>query len=176
MSHSFSEAKYYKNNKTKVAVLFFLSFLSLTLFSCGGKKILDEEREFAGNTWNRFSPEVFEATVNNIQDYYNIDLTVSVDTALFRYNSLPLTVNIYSPNGEHRMFYSEVTLKENGRWKGEADDSLRTVGTHVRTFFSFNGKGSHRIEIGQATSQYDLEGVHSIEMDIYKVKLDYGDL
>ena len=146
------------------------------LVSCGGKSAIDEERDFSGDIWNRFTPEVFEVAVNNIDDYYNIDLTVAVDTAAFRYSSLPLTVNIYSPNGEHRMFYSEVPLKENDRWKGEVDDGYRTVGTHIRTFFCFNGKGQHRIEIGQATSQYDLEGIHSIELDVYKVKLDYGDL
>ena len=152
-----------------------LSLLPLTLASCN-KNILDEEREFGGDTWNRFTPEVFETQVNNVEAYYNIDLTVSIDTTVFRYTSLPLTVNIYSPNGEHRMFYSEVPLKENGRWKGETDDGRRKASTHIRTFFSFNGKGEHRIEIGQATSQYDLEGIHSIELEIYKIKLDYGDL
>ena len=152
-----------------------MSLLPLTLASCN-KNILDEEREFGGDTWNRFTPEVFETQVNNVEAYYNIDLTVSIDTTVFRYTSLPLTVNIYSPNGEHRMFYSEVPLKENGRWKGETDDGRRKASTHIRTFFSFNGKGEHRIEIGQATSQYDLEGIHSIELEIYKIKLDYGDL
>ena len=157
--------------------LFFLfpfSFLLLT--SCGNKNIVDESREFNSNVWNRFSPEVFEASISNTEAYYNIDLTASIDTAVFRYTSLPLTVNLYSPTGERRMFYSEVTFKENGRWKGETVDGMRTVTTHIRTFFSFNGKGEHRIEIGQATSQYDLEGIHSIDLDIYKVKLDYGEL
>lgn len=158
------------------SLLTILTFSFLLLASCGSKNILDEERTFGSNTWNRFKPEVFETTVSNTEAYYNIDLTVSVDTEAFRYTSLPLTVNIYNPEGEHRMFYSEITLKENDRWKGEFDDGLRTVSTHIRTFFSFNTKGKHRIEIGQATSQYDLEGIHSIEMDIYKVKLDYGDL
>lgn len=32
------------------------------------------------------------------------------------------------------------------------------------------------MEVGQATSQYDLEGVHSMGLNIYKVDLDYGDL
>lgn len=165
----------HKKGKNRIIALLLLSFLSLNLASCS-KNIIDEEREFGGDTWNRFKPEVFETHVSNIDAYYNIDLSVSIDTTVFRYTSLPLTVNIYSPNGEHRMFYSEVPLKENGRWKGEIDDGRRKASTHIRTFFSFNGKGEHRIEIGQATSQYDLEGIHSIELEIYKIKLDYGDL
>lgn len=153
-----------------------LLFPVLLLVSCGGKTIVDDEREFENNVWNRFTPEKFEAGISNTDAYYNIDLTVKIDTAVFRYSSLPLTVNIYSPNGEHRMFYAEVAFRENDRWKGEVQDGQRSVTTHIRTFFSFNSKGDHRIEIGQATSQYDLEGIHSIELDIYKVKLDYGDL
>lgn len=165
-----------KGGRVLRSPFFLVPLLFAVLTSCGGRSIVNEEREFGGDIWNCFTPEVFEAAVSNTGNYYNLDLTVSVDTAVFRYESLPLTVNIYSPNGEHRMFYSEVPLKENGRWKGEAERGLRTVGTHMRTFFSFNGKGTHRIEIGQATSQYDLEGIHSIKLDVYKVKLDYGDL
>jgi len=152
-------------------------FICLILFSCGkNKSIVEEEREFAGHIWNRFTPEKYEFDVNDIEKYYNIDLTISVDTALFRYNSLPLTVNLFSPTSEHRMFYAEIPLKENGRWKGELDGAQRTATTHIRTFFSFNSKGTHNLEIGQATSQYDLEGIQSMDLNIYTVKLDYGDL
>ncbi len=151
--------------------------ICLTLLSCGkNKSIVEEKREFVGHVWNRFSPEKYEFDVNNIEKYYNIDLTISVDTTLFRYNSLPLTVNLYSPTSEHRMFYAEIPLKENGRWKGEMDEGQRKVTTHIRTFFSFNSKGTHNMEIGQATSQYDLEGIQSMDLNIYTVKLDYGDL
>lgn len=143
--------------------------------SCGKKNIIDEERSFAG-VWNRFTPEVFEVEVTNTEDYYNIDFTATVDTVLFRYSTLPLTVNLYSPNGERRTFYTAVLLKENGRWKGEAKGGMREVTTQVRTFFSFNSKGTHRLEIAQATSQYDLEGIDSFRLTIENTKVDYKDL
>ena len=98
----------------------------------------------------------------------------SVDTALYRYESLPLTVNIYSPAGEHRMFYAEIPLKENGRWRGEMEDGYMRVRHRIRSYFSFNNAGTHRIDIGQATSQYDLEGVHSVGVHIDRTKLDYN--
>lgn len=151
--------------------------LSLLLLSaCGKKSLVDDNRTFDGNRWNRFTPEVFMVDVKNTEDFYNIDLTVSIDTNLYRYEAVPVTVNLYSPNSERRMFYAEVPLKLNGRWRGEVVDGNRTVTHHIRTFFSFNSKGEHRMEVGQATSQYDLEGIHSLQLRIYKVELDYGDL
>ena len=148
----------------------------LLLGGCGKKNVIDEERTFDKGVWNHFTPEVFEVTVNNTEDYYNIDMTATVDTALFRYNILPLTVNIYSPNGERRMFYASIPTKENGRWKGEKKGDRREITSRVRTFFSFNSTGTHRVEIAQATSQYDLEGINSFRLTIENTELDYGDL
>ena len=154
-----------------------LPLLALLLFAaCGSKTVIDDERTFSGDVWNRFTPEVFNLDVTNIEDYYNIDLTVSIDTAVYRYDAVPVTINLYSPNSERRMFYAEVPLKHNGRWRGEVVDGRRQASHHIRTFFSFNTTGEHRMEVGQATSQYNLEGIHSLELNIYKVELDYGDL
>ena len=154
-----------------------IAVLGVLLFcSCGKKNIIDEERTFGKGVWNHFSPEVFEVNVSNIEDYYNIDMTATVDTSVFRYQILPLTVNIYSPNGERRMFYASIPTKENGRWKGEIKDGKRVITSRVRTFFSFNSTGTHRIEIAQATSQYDLEGIDSFRLTIENTEIDYGDL
>ena len=155
--------------------LLFAIFGTLLLCSCG-KSTFDEQRTFDRNIWNRFTPEVFDVNITNPEDYYNVNLTVAFDTAVFRYNNLPLTVNLYTPNGERRMFYSGVAFKENGRWKGEMQDGYRVVNQRIRSYFSFNGKGHHRMEVGQATSQYDLEGVHSITLTIEQAPLDYGNL
>ena len=153
-----------------------LTLAVLLCMGCGSKNIIDEERTFANDVWNRFTPEGFEVSVNNTDDYYNIDVTVAADTMAFRYSLLPITVNIYSPSGERRMFYASVPLKENGRWKGEIVGDRRQVTSRIRTLFSFNAKGDHRIEIGQATSQYNLEGIGSLRLTIENTKIDYKDL
>ena len=48
--------------------------------------------------------------------------------------------------------------------------------SRIRTLFSFNAKGEYRVEIGQATSQYDLEGVSSLRLTVENTKIDYKDL
>ena len=151
----------------------------LLLASCGGKRVLvDETREFDRAVWQRFSPESFEISVDNPDDYYSIDMEVVVDSALMRNGQLPLTVNLYSPDGERRMFYAYINLTENGRWKGQAlpgrsKEGLRVVRQNIRPFFTFNSKGSYRMEVGQATSQYELEGLYSLRLDIERTEIDY---
>lgn len=153
------------------SLIILLSFLLLT--ACGNKEILNEERNFGGEIWNRFTPEVFTVDIDNIDDYYNIDLTLAIDTNHYNEDIFPMTVNLYSPNGERRMFYYDMTLKKNGRWRGEQNGKTRVVTERIRSFFSFNTEGEHRIEIGQATSKYDLLGPVSLTTYIERTKLDY---
>lgn len=162
---------------------FFLGFsLLILLTACGGKKVLlDEERHFENNVWQRFSPESFEFNVDNADNFYRIDFEVVVDSALMRKPQLPLTVNLYSPNGERRMFYAYINLKENGRWKGKMlkgreKQGLRVMRQNIKPFFTFNSTGTYRMEIGQATSQYDLEGAYSLRLDIERTEVDYKSL
>lgn len=159
--------------------LFFALLATILLFSCGGENVLvDETRTLDNAVWQRFSPESFDINVNNPDNYYRIDFEVVVDSALMRNDQLPLTVNLYSPDGERRMFYTYINLKEHGRWKGQSlegrdKEGLRVIRQNIRPFFTFNNKGTYRMEIGQATSQYDLEGFHSFRLSIERTDIDY---
>lgn len=151
-----------------------LLFAVFMLTACNNKKILlDEERTFANDVWNRFTPEVFEVNIDNPDDYYHVTFEVEVDTALMRGDGFPMLVKLYSPGGERRTFRSGLTLRQNGRWKGENSGAYRLVGDRVKAFFSFNAKGTHRMEVSQATSQYDMEGVHMLRVVVERAKLDY---
>lgn len=148
----------------------------LMLASCGQKSVLDEQHTFANGVWNHFTPESYNVDITNTDNYYDINVNVAIDTTIYRYDNLPLTVNIYSPNGEHRMFYADIPFKHQGRWRGQVVDGQRTFNQRIRSYFSFNTKGTHRIDIAQATSQYDLEGVRMFGVQIVKAKLDYDKL
>ena len=159
--------------KIKAFVLSLLCFLLLLLTSCHSKTVTDEEHTFDRNLWNRFTPETFDITVNNIENYYNIDLTAAVDTTVFRYGELPVMLLLKAPGGEERQFYGTVLLKDKGRWRGEMQDGYRVASGRIRSYFSFNAKGFHHLEVNQATSQYDLEGIHAITLSVTKAKVDY---
>lgn len=162
-----------------------LSFIPLLflllLTSCSNNVLVDDTRVFDRQVWQRFTPESFDVTVDNPDDYYRIDFEVVVDSALMRNDDFPMTVNLYSPDGERRMFYTYITLKENGRWKGESKKEsnpkgMRVLRQTIRPYFNFNSKGTYRIEIGQATSQYELEGVESMRLIIEKNEIDLNEL
>ena len=159
--------------KSKTLLLVTLSLL--TLFSaCGRKSLLHEERQFDRNVWNRFTPEVFDIHVTNVENYYNLDFTVAVDTTVYRYDRVPLMLILNGPDGERRQFHGVVLLKDKERWRGEIVDGYRVANGRIRSYFSFNRKGDYRLEVSQETSQYDLEGIHSLTADVTKAKLDYN--
>lgn len=157
--------------------LFLMACLtSLIIVSCSHNTVLDEGREFYRNVWNRFTPEAFTVNIGNAENYYNIDVTVAVDTLHYRYREVPLAITLTSPDGEQRRFTTAVQLQDKGRWRGEMQDGYRVATARVRSYFSFNRKGEHRMEVGQLTSQYDLEGIHGIHVCIEKAKIDYSHL
>lgn len=151
-----------------------LLLLGLLVSSCSSKNnvLIDEQRTFSNNVWNRVTPEAFEIDVENENDYFNIDLTVSVDTAVYRYADFPFNLDIYTPDGTHRHLTPQVGVKANGRWKGEPEGGYRTVTKRVQNYFYFNTPGKHRIEVQQATSQYNLEGIHAFKIHIEKAEMD----
>ena len=163
--------------KTSLPLLLGLLFC----IACGNSTLVDETRTFDGESWNRFKPETFEISVDNADDYYRIDFEAVVDTALMRNPQLPLTVNIYSPDGTRRMFYAHINMVENGRWKGTVTpgrdrNGLRTLTQNIRPFFTFNTKGDYRMEIAQGTSQYDLDGIRSFRLLIERTEVDFSAL
>ena len=155
---------------TPLSLLLFLILLT----SCGNKHVIDEEHTFDRNVWNRFSPERFEFNIQNIEDYYHIDVTVAIDTTVYRYHEFPCAITLVTPGGEERSFRTSIALNDKGRWRGEMQDDYRVVTGRVRSYFSFNSKGVQHMDILQNTSQYNLEGIHSIGLNIYKGKIDYS--
>ena len=138
---------------------YLLPLTLLLLVACSGKDIADTEHLMKGDRWNRFTPELFDFNVSNIDNYYNIDLTAAIDTSLFRYSELPVMLILKSPGGEERQFYGAIVFKDKDRWRGEMADGYRVATGRIRSYFSFNHKGSHTLDVSQTTSQYDLEGV-----------------
>ena len=134
---------------------------------------LNEERTFANNVWNSQTPEIFEIDITDSNAYYSIEFTVAVDTTVYRYESFPFYVNIYTPDGAHRHLSPEFPIKQYGRWKGEMRNGYRVISKRLYDFFPFSKTGKQRFEVKQATSQFNLEGIHSFAINIQKADLDF---
>ena len=134
---------------------------------------LAEERTFPNNVWNSKKSEVFNINVKDSNAFYTITYTVALDTAIYRYETFPFYTDIYTPDGTHRHLTPEFQVKQYGRWKGEDRDGYRVITKQLFEYFSFNKAGKQRIEVKQATSQYNLEGVHAFSIKIQKANLDF---
>ena len=156
----------------KHSPLLSLLLASFLFASCGTRVVLDEERTFS-STWHRFTPQEFEVDIPDADLYFHVDYTVTVDTSIYRYDRLPLVVDIHSADGTHRHLTPVVMLKENGRWKGQQDGPNRVVSARVHNYFTFNQKGVYSYQVKQGTSQYDLEGVRAFHVRIEEAQLDY---
>lgn len=164
-----------KHHITPIAAIMAIMTTAL-LAACTPKRIADEVREFDHDVWNRFTPELFDIKVDNNEDLFNIDFEVKVDTALFRYDYMPFVVELDSPEREHRQIFTGVELKTSGRWRGEAEGAYRVVQGRIRSLFSFNHKGVHKLSVKQDTPQYDLEGIHSFRVIVERTEIDYSAL
>lgn len=165
---------------------FFFFAFSLLLLSCGGNSnssqggdaaantpgTLTGSRTFDNNVWNSQQPEVFTIDITAPDDYYSFDLSVDIDTAVYRYQNVPFYIDIYTPDGAHRHLTPEMRIKQYDRWKGEMRDGYRHITQRIYEYFPFSKAGKQRIEVRQATSQFDLEGIHAIDISIQKADLD----
>lgn len=153
-----------------------LILLALLLGACQNKSILDETRTFANSNWQRFEPETFEANINNIDDCYDLYVDAVIDTATYRDKTLPIIMSIFAPNGERRTIVGTIqVVNKNGTFMGTVDGGQVTCTQKIRDYLYFNNAGSHKFEISQRTSHYDLRGVRSMTFRIVKSDLKLPD-
>ena len=156
--------------------LFALAAVALLLCAgCGRKPLLDESRTFANDTWMRFEPEQFKVDVANTDDCFNFEVFVTVDTARYRESSIPLMLEVESPDHEKRTLFSPPSLRNyNGNCLGTFTDEGYLVGHQtVRDYYFFNTKGEHTLSLGQRTSKYEIKGIKELRLTIRKAELEY---
>lgn len=144
---------------------------TLTLFSGCKKTLFTETHDFHNNTWTRFETDTFEIPVANVDDCYDIYFELLVDSSRVHETSIPIAVNLYSPNSEHRMFRTFFNVYSNGHVNGESEGEYIRISQRVREYFFFNVKGTHRMEVAQCTNKYEVNGIHSITVKVVKSKL-----
>lgn len=150
----------------------------MLLTSCG-RTIFHETHKIENETWyrldqgeNAVASQVFTFDVHNIEDCYNIDAIVKVDTTRYTANQIPLVVNFDNDNGEQRMFYSMISLRDkNGKLAGTKDGPYVTVRSHIKEYFFFNYQGTNKIAIKQGTDKYEIHGIAEFGLAVEKVNL-----
>ena len=147
---------------------------SLFFASCG-KYHYSHDIGIGTGVWNNFEPRIFEFDWQKPDLCVDLSLSITIDTSRFHDDMLPVGVTIKSPDGELRHFVTKILLRDrDGIIHGKADEQGRFVCTEViRPHMFFNSKGTHRIEVSQNTSKYDILGIYNVGIRIDKANLEY---
>lgn len=155
----------------KKRLLWILSLGVMLLCSCN-KPLLDETRTMPGNKWLRFEPEQFDFDIKNVEDCYHIVFTIRIDTTLYTAKTFPLVVNMQTDAGEHRMFYSNIKLKDaQGHRTGEMTGAYQNTEGRIREYVFFNSQGKVHLAVKQGTTKYELPGVASVGLRVEKAQM-----
>lgn len=148
--------------------------MAALFFTSCGKVVFDETHAIKNNNWMRFEPETFMVDIRNADDYYNVDMTVTIDTNMVKGKDFPLVINIISEDDELRMFDSHIPLVDykTGKRLGTFEGSVQTATFCVRKFMSFNKSGKYKVEVKQGTPKYELPGVYQFGVRVEKAKLE----
>lgn len=152
-----------------------LLLLFSLLVSCKNGELFNEQHTIKNSVWNRFEAETFEFESTNSDDFYNLYLYAEIDTTQYLARTLPLNINLYSSNGERRMFTATITLRDShGASKGTLLDNGNIFAEQcARKMFCFNSVGHYTLELGQATHYYDIRGIKKIGVRIENAPLEY---
>lgn len=133
---------------------------------------------FPGGIWNRNDEKSFDVDIDNIDDCYNLTLTVTIDTAAFLQSvhhgtALPLLVKIVS-DGQTRTIPTTITLRNaSGTWMGQFDEhGLLTCEFLFRDYFFFNKAGHQQILVKQRTNYLTVRGIQQLGLTIVKAELE----
>ncbi len=144
-----------------------LALLPFLFIGCGKHPLLEETHNFNNQTWMRFEPEQYQFQIKNADDCYDIRLRLRVDTTVFTANELPLIIDLYNSNDEHRNF--SVTARvhnSNGTLNGTRLAQFVDIDVPAKKYFFFNSAGIQRIEVKQATSHYELPGINALTVTV----------
>lgn len=154
--------------KTSPTTLLFAALAMLLMAACG-TTLTDDTHTFDGQKWMRFEPEKYQFDVKNIDPCYDILLTLRIDTTVFTANELPIIIDMFAPNGEHRMFSTTLRVHDaKGHLNGTRMGQYVDVSVPAKQWFYFNAAGTQRMEVKQATSHYDLDGISSLTLTVKK--------
>lgn len=160
------------NHRTTLRGLGCLAAALLLCAACGRKPLFEDTHALKNQTWLRFEPEKYEFDATSIDDCYDITLIARIDTTLVSVPEIPLIVDMYNESSEHRMLPVKMRVRDrHGKLQGKPMGCYVDIAMPVREYFYFNTKGRQRIEVKQATSNYELHGISALTLTVKKSDL-----
>lgn len=148
-----------------------LLFTALLISSCEDRPLYEEVRDIEG-AWAFSDSLSFTLPVPDTSAAYDLVVDVSHSKS-YPFQNLYLKIATTYPSGAYASDILNIDLADKaGNWKGSCSGDLCNFSSPFKRFFSFKENGNYSIRVIQYTRKEMLEGVHSIELELWPSRLD----
>ncbi|MFA8300261.1 MAG: hypothetical protein ACEPOV_08880 [Hyphomicrobiales bacterium] len=157
-------------NKLLSISLLFITLLSLSSCTSNDKPLEYKYITMENDTWNRFFSPTFEFEINNADIKYDFYLVAKVNREL-PVNTIPFVLATSFDNGDERAVKLNFQIMDKDhQFYGEFKDGYYICKVPLRKNYFAHKKGTIKLEVTNTTSKFNLEGVHSVGIEMYKSK------
>ncbi len=152
--------------------LFFITILILLTFlsACNKNKIFKEYQALDNYSWNRFKKIVFECTIADSENNYDIYIAVRyVDGVPYR--TIQSGLQIIFPDGEERYNSIELNIRnKDGSYKGSVAGDIWDCSILVLKNYPLLEKGKYSFIIHNLMDKVETPGIMEIGLIVEKSK------
>lgn len=156
----------------KYIPFFIFSVIVLSgLYACKQNTFFESTLEIPGNSWESDKAAVFDYTIYDTLQVYDLIITVS-NTDNYRNSNLWLFIHTHSSNGEMASDTLEFTLSnEKGKWLGEKEGKSWHNELIYKSKIRFPQTGKYSVEIIQGMRDLKLNGIEEVGFKIIETNL-----
>lgn len=140
------------------------------LFSCNKDYFYQGNVKIENQTWNKSKIVVFNVNIEDINSYYNVDITINHNK---RYESanLWLFTRLTSPSGKIQIdTLNFILIDRDNNWEGKKRGDNYELKVNVLDSIKFVEVGSYSFEFEQGMRKDNLPNISSIGIIIDKLQ------
>ncbi len=151
---------------SSILKIFFLLFLSLSLFSCDKNRVFEKNVTVEKSIWSSADKMNFEVDVIDTTATYNVYINVR-HASIYPYSNLWLMVTTISPDGTSQKQRVEVSLAdEEGAWHGEGMGDIWDLKYLAQQNARFVKKGKYSFQFEQIMRQDPIPGIMAMGLRV----------
>lgn len=148
------------------------SLLILTILSCGESPFYSEVHSLNEPVWPYDKEIPFDVLIKDTSSIYEMQLVVE-HKRNYRYENIYFRINTDFPSLEDREELLNIDLASKaGQWMGKCGSNNCKTKIYLLDSFKFPEPGNYAFEFAQYTRQEELEGIVSLQLLIYKTRID----
>lgn len=152
------------NRRRITLALVSIFFASFVLSSCDRAKILDENKDLAGQAWFYKNKLAFDVNIDDTNKTYNVFVNLRVSND-YKYSNFFVMVHQTSPSQVVSKERKELTLlDDHGNWLGKGLGDMYDFQVPIYPQKRFKEKGIYHFELEQNMREDTLQNVYSAGM------------